>query len=99
MCDNLFSLISNCGESSKQNIKKFLEELFVKEGEETKEESSKLEALFLRVTRNFSISKIREISRNERSKKDLTNYQFNYGEIVPLPPCRPSRPSTRSSAK
>jgi hypothetical protein len=35
-------------------------------------------------TKDFSITKIRDISKNERNKKDLTNFQYNYGEIVQL---------------
>ena len=64
MHDNLFSFISGCSEPSRQNIKKFLQELFTTEDEESQEEPTKLEQLFLRVTQNFSISRIREISKN-----------------------------------
>lgn len=95
MCDKLLSVISGCSSESKQKLRSFLESLFAADEGEAGEVLPRLEGVFRRLTHHLSLNKIREISKCERNRKDLTHYQFNYGEIVPLPARRPSRPSTR----
>lgn len=59
-----------------------MQDLFKQEDSVGTTTDTSLENVFLRITKDFSLSKVRELSKNYRSKKDLINYQYSYGEIV-----------------
>ena len=83
MSEDLLSLVKNCSNESKIKLNIFFKEIMQNQKEvEVEEMQKELELIFNQITDNFPISKVREISKNERSQKELNTHQYNYGEIV-----------------
>ncbi len=76
-------MVKNCSNESKIKLNIFFKEIMQNQKEvEVEELQKELELIFNKITDNFPISKVREISKNERSQKELNTHQYNYGEIV-----------------
>ena len=72
--------MNECSQESKQSLSLFFKQLLKPTAEkELSHQSTQLETIFSSLTANFSISKSREISKQERNQRELSKTQYNYG--------------------